>query len=60
MSMSLLRTWWVMVKTDAELSGNAISEEAIVLNFSGSGASCFLTKKDLDNALESGEENADR
>jgi len=53
MSQSLLRTWWGMINIDNELAGNPpIADDAVILHFSGSGASCFLTKKDLDNAIE--------
>ena len=52
MSMSLLRTWWAMVKADSELAGEPIADDTIVLHFMGSGASCHLTKKQLDDALE--------
>lgn len=52
MSMSLLQTWWSMVKADYDLSeGKPIPDDAIILNFSGAGASCHLTKKQMDDAL---------
>ena len=52
MSMSLLATWWSMTKIHHELAGEPIPEDAVVLNFMGSGASCHLTKKQLDEAIE--------
>ena len=54
MSMQLLRMWWSMVSADADLNGNILRDGDVVLSFSGSGASCCLTKKQLDDALAEG------
>lgn len=51
MSMSLLSTWWAMVKSDCELAGEPIEDDAIVLSFSGGGSSCHLTCKQMDDAV---------
>lgn len=51
MSLQLLQTWWEMVKADEELAGSPFKDDDVILNFSGSGASCHLTKKQLDDAL---------
>lgn len=48
-AVGLLRTWWAMTKAGYELDeGESLRPEQVVLNFSGNGASCFLTVADLD------------
>lgn len=60
MSMSLLKMWWTMVNIDAELSDEPIKDDAVILNFVGSGASCFLTKRQLDCAMSESEQDKDK
>lgn len=60
MSMSLLSTWWLMVNSQANIDGTPIPDDQIVLNFMSGGASCFLTKKDLDNAIAEHQLNEDK
>lgn len=47
-SMSLFATWWSMVEAGRELDGDPrIPDDAIILNYSGNGASCFVTAGDI-------------
>ncbi len=43
-----LATWWAMVKADAELAGETILPQAVILSYSGCGASVSVTAEQLD------------
>lgn len=51
-SIGLFTMWWSMVKADAELAGQPIHRDDLILHFSGSGAGCMVFAKDLDAAVE--------
>ena len=45
---NLFAFWWSCCWADAELAGDPIKRDAIVLHFSGSGASAIVHARDLD------------
>lgn len=47
-----LTSWWVMVSADAELAGEPIDAGAVILNFSGSGASAMVTADQIEKTIE--------
>ena len=51
-NLSVLQCWWAMLNVQEEWMGTPIPEDTIILNFMGSGASCHVTAKQLNAALE--------
>ncbi len=50
--LSVLRTWFHFVLADAELAGEPLKDDDILLNYSGNGASCFVTVGNMKRAVE--------
>jgi len=46
-----LATWWTMIRAGAELSGQPIPDDSVVLFASVGGGSCLVTAGDLDKLL---------
>ena len=48
-SANLFTFWWSLVEADAQLLDEPIKDDAVILHFMGSGASCIVTAKDIRN-----------
>lgn len=49
---STLLTWWSFIKTDAQLAGENLKPDDVVLSYSGNGASIMVTVQDIDDFCE--------
>jgi len=51
-ALSVVRCWWAMVNAGRELDGDPpLKDDDVILHFSGNGASCMVTAKQLNTAL---------
>lgn len=51
-SLSLFSCWWAMIEAEREICGDSkIDDDAVILHFSGSGASCQVYAKDIRNIV---------
>ena len=46
--MDTLETWWLAIKAEAELAGETLKPETIVLSYTGNGMIVFVTAQQMD------------